>query len=202
VQFAVDSDVFRAMPRHPDWAYEWGDGQARLCYRPRPLPLVRDLSPVRRRPTRVVVGPAEDGDRTDLLALVAGVWGDLDPFRAGGPPAAARFAPTLDGADDPWDPAVLVARPTTGSRRPVGVVALNAWRPAGAPHGLAEPGLCWLTVASGWRHGGVATALLAAAVTAAAQSGAGELHSAVSVANAPSVAWHWVSGFTPLRRGP
>jgi GNAT superfamily N-acetyltransferase len=201
VQFAVDSDVFRALPRHPDWSYDWLDGQARLSYRPRPLPLVRGLGRVPRRPTRVSIEPAEDRDRRDLLALVAGVWGALDPFRAGSLAAAPRFARTLDGRDDPWDPGVLVARPADGSpSQAVGLVALNAWRPAGAPAtALAEPGLCWLTVAPGWRHEGVATALLAAAVEAARHTGAGELHSAVSVANTAAVAWHWVNGFTPLR---
>jgi GNAT superfamily N-acetyltransferase len=218
VQFAVDVDAFRALPRHPDWAYEYLDGRARLYYRPRPLELVRDLSPVPARrpegdagpdgPQGLVVEPASTGDRDDLVVLVESVWDDLDPYRTqratpdAGPDdrAAARFARTLEGADDPWDPGVLVARTDAGAGPVAGVVAVNAWRPVDDPELPAEPCITWLTVEPRWRMAGVATALLAATVEVAIQTGAGELHSAVSGANIPSVSWHWVNGFHPLAR--
>lgn len=216
MQFVVGLDAFRALPRHPDWAYEFLDGRAHLHYRPRPLELVRDLAPVTvRRPFAagdgpdglhgVVVRPAAAEDRDEMMMLVEAVWEELDPYRTmratpepePADTAGARFARTLAGADDPWDPAVLVARTAGGAGPVAGLVTLNAWRPADDHEIPAEPVISWLTVEPRWRMAGVATTLLAASVAEAARSGAGELHSAVSCANIPSVCWHWTNAFHP-----
>lgn len=206
MHFASDAGVVRALPRHPDWAYEHHDGRAHLSYRPRPLELVRDLAPVAGRgspgaASPLVVDGATGGEteRHELVALVRSVWSEQDPFRTSGG-AGSRFARTLDGRDDPWDPPVLVAR--AGGDTAVGLVALTAWRPGTDRRVPAEPALAWLTVLPGWRLAGVASALLAAAVEAARRSGAGELHSAVSGANLAGVRWHWVNGFRPVTRQP
>jgi GNAT superfamily N-acetyltransferase len=217
VQFPVDGTTFRALPRHPDWAYEHFDGWAHLRYRPRPLELVRDLAPVTPRAGdpdidhRPAVLTATAADHEELVHLVDLVWDDLDPYRvrralegSGPGPAEAdtaglRFARTLAGEDRPWEPGVLVARARAGAGPVAGVVTLGVW-PGGDPSGVAQPAITWLTVSPRWRRAGVATALLAAAVAVAGRTGAGELHSAVSGANLPSVCWHWVNGFRPLPR--
>ena len=220
VQFRVDADTFRALPRHPDWVYEHLDGWAHLHYRPRPLDLVRDLAPVVQRAapgqgrslTRgLVVQPATEDDEDEVVTLVDQVWDELDPYRvhrafagtreASGDPESAgpRFARTLAGDDDPWEPGALVARCGSRAGAVAGVVTLSAWRPRDEDR-PAQPAITWLTVSPRWRRSGVATALLAAAVTIAVESGADELHSAVSGANTPSVCWHWVNGFRPVPR--
>jgi GNAT superfamily N-acetyltransferase len=218
VQFPVDGPTFRALPRHPDWAYEHIDGCAHLRYRPRPLDLVRDLSPVPPRTGDaevrhgLVVQPATEADEEDLIRLVALVWDGVDPYRylraladpvTEAPVAASagpRFARTLAGDDDPWDPPVLVARARAGAGPVTGVVALSTWRPAGEGTSPVAVAITWLTVSPRWRRAGVGTELLAAAVEVARCSGSHELHSAVSAANLPSICWHWVNGFQPLPR--
>ena len=213
VQFTADVDVFRSLPRHPDWNYEYLDGQAHLSYQPQPLQLIRDLSPVRPRVAGtqgLVVAAATNQDRDEAVDLVDAVWSQLDPYRIrwahpGCSPIerpGARFTRTLAGSDDPWDPGMLVARAHGGAGPLVGLVTLNAWRRVDAPGLLAEPGLSWLTVDPHRRLAGVATALLAASVDVAVHTGAGELHSAVSCANIPSVCWHWVNGFRLLGHAP
>jgi GNAT superfamily N-acetyltransferase len=218
VQFPVDGPTFRALPRHPDWAYEHLDGWAHLHYHPRPLEMVRDLSPVASRigdpdvRHGLAVQPATEADHDDLVHLVDLIWDDLDPYRvrrafAGLEPgsskaerAGARFARTLAGEDDPWHPGVLVARARGGSGPVAGVVTLSTWRPRGERACPASPTITWLTVSPRWRRAGVATALLGAGVDIARRTGAVEIHSGVSAANLPSICWHWVNGFRPLPR--
>jgi hypothetical protein len=219
VQFTVDAATFHALPRHPDWAYEYLDGWAHVRYRPRPLDLVRDLSPVRpaargaRDPGRthgIVVQRAMPTDHGELVALVDEVWDELDPYRARralsgvvtapGDSAGARFCRTLAGDDEPWSPGVLVARAGQGSGPVAGLLTLSAWRRGGDRTARAQPAITWLTVATRWRRAGVATALLAGALAEVDRTGATELHSAVSGTNLPSVCWHWTNGFLPLPR--
>jgi GNAT superfamily N-acetyltransferase len=184
-------EVFQRIPRHPDWRWEYWDGEVHLSHRPRPLELVRT--------TAEAVGPADDrpvayvtptSSRDELTAFLWDVWQHEDPYRTYDIDEArrlledevARYETTLA------DPAGVVMRHDDAL---IGALLLYDWDGDGAV-------MAWLSVHAEHRLTGVATTLLGAALAGLREAGSTHLRSFVSPANLPSVRWHWRRRFAPV----
>jgi len=185
MRFLLSTELLQRLPRHPDWRYERIDGEAVLSPRPRPLHL--------RRPTDLPVPKTQsnadvrefDGsfDWAAVAALLLDTWSHEDPYRSLENPAEVLRSETeryLGTAD-------------------FGAVAVDgdAVRAVALVYGgvNSAPTLSWLTVESDARERGLATGLLALITTALRARGIGELASATSAANTPSLRWHLSRGF-------
>jgi ribosomal protein S18 acetylase RimI-like enzyme len=182
----MSAEDFHRFPRHPDWKHEYWDGVLHLTYRQRVLRLVRDVAaPVvvrRRHAVRLV----------DELpaAFLADVWREEEPVSV---LAAELREPWLerelaDSAGRLLDNGVAVAEE---DGELIGAVAVE--QPSEHDPG---PVLTWLSVRRGYRHDGVATALLDAVLASLRASGVEHLTSGAAAGNPASVAWHWRNGFT------
>jgi len=185
MRFPLSTELLWRLPRHPDWRYERIDGEAVLSPRPRPLHL--------RRPTGLPVPMTGANaevrefdvrcDRAAVALLLLDSWSHEDPYRSLENPAEVlrgeieRYLGTAELGAVAVDCGVVRA------------VALVYGGIAGAPM------LSWLTVARDVRERGLATGLLALITTALRARGIGELASATSAANTPSLRWHLSRGF-------
>lgn len=187
------ADAWR-LPRHPDWKYEYWDGEVHLRHRPRPLGLVRSTAePVCNGDAHVAERLRPSGDREELERLLWEVWREEDPYRTYGKVEGRRvLRDELDESGkrlaDPagalvWDGADLA-----------GALLLQR----GDAHGHTPPVIAWLSVRAAHRRTGVASALLAGAVQWLRAAGQDQVRSAVSAANPPSLRWHLQHGFQLL----
>jgi GNAT superfamily N-acetyltransferase len=193
VRFPLSVELFRRLPRHPDWRYERFDGQAVLSPRPRPVHLRRATG------LRVPGAPIDaevraldlQTDRISVAALLLDVWLAEDPYRSLENSAEILGPEVERGLDTASFGAVAVA---SGA---VCAVALVDHGRSGAPL------LNWLSVARNARERGLATALLRLVSSELSARGVSELVSAASAANVPSLRWHLTRGFyldpDPLR---
>jgi GNAT superfamily N-acetyltransferase len=193
LRFSVSSDVWRRLPRHPDWKYEMVKGEAWLSPRARPL--------LFRRPTSLAV-PAVTlngaevrtldarRDRAEVGKLLMDVWVQEDPYRSLEDPESllqAEIERSLEG-----DPGL-------------GVIAIDKQGVCAAVlvPSMTAPALMWLTVRREARDRGLATALLRVVVETLSERGVEELASGTSAANVASLRWHLTRGFQlapdPLR---
>lgn len=175
------------LPRHPDWNYEIRGGELHVSYRPRPLQVERDLSPVHGGAAHPVTECARDDP--DLWAFLWEVWSGEPPFLHFEDPDAV-FESERGWAlrhDTGW-PAWRVA----DGDEWIGA-ALTYAHPADG-----RPTLCWLTVHRAYRGRGAASALLAHLVDRAAGAGLATVRSEVSAGNRASLLWHWRHRFVAL----
>jgi GNAT superfamily N-acetyltransferase len=185
VRFPLSVELWRRLPRHPDWRYELIDGQALLSPRSRPLHLRRPTAlPVPR--TRVDAEVREldvSSDRAAVTALLLDIWSGEDPYRSLEDPAELLRSAIERGVDTAEFGAVAVS---------AGAVCAAALVHSGSSGAQT---LNWLTVARDAREQGLATALLGLITTALRGRGMSELASAASAANVPSLRWHLTRGF-------
>lgn len=192
MRFPISLQQWHRLPRHPDWRYELIDGHAVLSPRPRPLYLRRDTAlPVSGSSGIVVREFDARTDRAAVAALLSDVWLAEDPYRSLEDPEELLHGEIVRSLDTAAVGAVAV------ESGPVCAAAL-------VDHGRSSaPVLTWLTVAPEARERGLATALLRHITGALCAEGAGELASATSSANTPSLRWHLSRGFQlapdPLR---
>lgn len=192
MKLPMSMDDFHRVPRHPDWKWEYWDGAAQLSYRPRTIELTLDTAAavrVTRQHDVRLVDTTRDQER--LRTFLADVWRTEDPCR------------TFDEqTTDEW---LRYGLDTSFTRldEPAGILVEAGAELVGAvvterPYPRDEiQVLClgWLTVRSGYRCDGVATAMLAAVVEVLRTAGVQQLRSGVSVGNRPSLYWHWRNGF-------
>jgi GNAT superfamily N-acetyltransferase len=193
MRFAFSSELMRRLPRHPDWRYEFFDGQAVLSHRSRPLHLLRPTAlPIPEARLDVEVRALDSRtDRPAVATLLFDVWLGEDPYCTLETAAELLGSEVDRGLDTAEFGAVAV---DSGA---VCAVALVHGGSSGVP------ALSWLTVAREARERGVATALLRLISTTLSARGTSELASAASAANTPSLRWHLTRGFQlaedPLR---
>jgi GNAT superfamily N-acetyltransferase len=193
MRFPFSIELLRRLPRHPDWRYEFFDGQAVLSPRSRPLDLLRPTAlPILEARLDVEVRALDSrSDRPAVAALLFDVWRGEDPYRTLENPAEFLGSEVERGLDT----------------AEFGAVALDSGAICAAAlvHGGSSgvPTLSWLTVARDTRERGLATALLRLITTTLSARGTSELASAASGANTPSLRWHLTRGFQlaedPLR---
>jgi hypothetical protein len=197
VRFPLSAELLRRLPRHPDWRYELIDGAAFLSHRPRPLHLRRSTAvPVPETSLDIEVRELDVvADRAAVATLLLQTWSEEDPYCTFEDPAEVLGPEIERGLDTAALGAVAV---DPGA---VCAVALVHRQQSGAPM------LSWLTVAGPVRERGLATALLALIVAELRERGVGELASAASTANTPSLRWHLTplcacaAGWPPGRHG-
>lgn len=84
MRLSLPIELFDRIPRHPDWKYEYMEGEMWLSHRPRALTLVREVTeplPPRDGSRPRVRDLDPDADRSALTALLWDVWEPLDPYR-------------------------------------------------------------------------------------------------------------------------
>lgn len=177
------------VPRHPDWKYEYWDGAAQLSYRPRGLH-------VRRATDTPISAGRHTGrlfdatrDTAAVRAFLREVWSAEDPCVTFDDQTAQRWlTDTLDES--------LRRLTAAGGAIVEEDAAITGALLVELPYRDDEaPWLCWLSVRSGHRCDGVATALLATVVPALHAAGVTHVDSYVSTASKASVSWHWRHGF-------
>lgn len=107
MRVVMDFDVFKRLPRHPDWRYKYCDGALHLSHQPRSLSLRRPTAPPPRPPggaeTPVAdVVPLSDVGRERVAAFLTVLWEEEDPYRSYDDDRrneilTAQLARTLDG---------------------------------------------------------------------------------------------------------
>jgi hypothetical protein len=182
--FRLSRELFERLPRHPDWKYEYINGQAMLSPRPRALRLRRPTGqPVTQVRPGIEIRALDAGaDGAAVAALLTEVWSREDPYRS-----YDDQGKTLRGE---------IERGLSTAR--FGAVAMDqgAQRAAALVHGEHEqPTLTWLTVGFEARERGLATALLAWICVMLNERGVRELASGASAANLASLRWHLSRGF-------
>jgi GNAT superfamily N-acetyltransferase len=199
MRFPLSLDLLHRLPRHPDWKYELIEGEAWLSPRARPLSF--------RRPTSLAV-PAVTlsgvevrtidarRDRAEVAKLLMDVWVQEDPYRSLEDPESLLQAEIERSLNEPSLAGIVAVDAGT-----ICAVVLVGTDAAGGPEDA--PMLMWLTVRHDARERGLATALLRVVVETLSARGVGELASAASAANLPSLRWHLTRGFQlapdPLR---
>lgn len=177
------------IPRHPDWKYEYWDGAAQLSFRPRGLH-------VRRATAHPLNSERHTGrlfdasrDTAAVRAFLREVWSAEDPCVTFDDQTAQRWlSDTLDES--------FRRLTATGGAIVEEDAAITGTLLVERPHRDADaPWLTWLSVRSGHRCDGVATALLATVLPALHAVGVTQVDSFVSPANRASVSWHWRHGF-------
>jgi GNAT superfamily N-acetyltransferase len=199
LKFSVSSDVWWRLPRHPDWKYEMVKGEAWLSSRPRPLHLCRSTSlevpAVTLSGVEVRTVDARR-DRVEIAKLLMDVWVEEDPYRSLEDPESLLQAEIERSLNEPSLAGIVAVDAGT-----ICAVVLVGTDAAGGPGDA--PMLMWLTVRRDARERGLATALLRVVVETLSARGVGELASAASAANLPSLRWHLTRGFQlapdPLR---
>ena len=213
----MSADVFRRLPRHPAYRYEYADGAARLTPRPRHYHATLDL---RRYLASAPAGDAEvrhaeDRDFDKLTGLFAAAFGNTQPFagltddenhRA----AKATLAKARDGGDGPWMRGASFVAEERGE--PCGAIVVTLL-PGGDPRDAdsyywptpvpdvlwdscpGQPHVTWLFVNPVGQRRGIATGLLTASARSLVDMGHTELWSTFMCGNEASLRWHWRRGF-------
>jgi hypothetical protein len=182
VHFRCDSEIFRRLPRHPDFKYEFFDGQAWLSPRARPINFIRSTAlPVEQAPLNAEVRELDlPSDRAAVATLLEQTWLHEAPYSSLDAPEEVLRSEVEQGLNTAAFGAVAFA-PDSGTVSAAALV--HQW-------GCGSPTLTWLTVARHARERGLATALLALITTALRDRDIGQLASGASGANLPSIRFH------------
>ena len=225
IKLPLTIEQFERLPEHPDYKYEYFDGQAWLSPRPNSYharlklePVVAETAVDAQRPIRI--RPLDDADWPRLEKPFAAAFHRVQPFASlddGQRREAARqlLRKSRAGGDGPLiAPACYVAADARDNR-PVGANLITLqpdrdptdwdayhWReppPADAIERRAgRPHLTWIFVAPRVTRYGVGTALLGHAVNRLLALGYAELTTTFLPGNHYSMLWHWRNGFALL----
>jgi hypothetical protein len=216
VELPISIEVFRQLPRHPAYKFEYYDHKAHLSARPRFGRAALDLASFLPSQADSNSRLLQPNDWSDLLLPFAAAFSSQQPFSGLTPELrlqAAReslhdtqsgeFGPLLEFASFvyPSDQGLVGAALVT-------LVPLEQawdsfqWR--GSPpcdaveRKLGRPHLTWIFVEPYSAQRGIGSALLSAVVSALLQAGFSELVSTFMIGNHSSMLWHWQAGFRLL----
>lgn len=189
------------LPRHPDWKYEYWDGELHLSHRPWPIEVRRPVGepvalPPRAPPVRLL---RPDEDEVPLRSFLRDIWWDEPPYVTYDEELRRRVL------DDEVRRARWPAADAPGAVAEVDGELVGALLTTSRGRDDDTLILSWLTVAFEHRECGAATAMLAVLLSELGRLGEEQVGSAFSIANEPSLRWHLRQGFRivpdHLRRG-
>lgn len=191
------------LPRHPDWKYEYWDGELHLSHRAWPVEVSRPVDgplavpPEAEAPAVRLLHPDEEQDA--VRSFLRAEWWEEPPYQTYDEELRQRVldddlrrtrwpTPSAPGAVAEEDGVVVGTLLTSPGRAKDEALTLT-----------------WLTVTFQQRERGTATAMLAVLLAELSRIGETELRSGFSVANEPSLRWHLRRGFEivpdTIRRG-
>jgi GNAT superfamily N-acetyltransferase len=215
----LTGDQYSQLPRNSAYQYDLVEGIAHLTPRPRYFHGV--MSFARRRVATpavlspdVYIRPVLGEDQTFLAEVFADAFAHGQPFGSLTRTerliaARVTLAKTFAGGDGPWLRDASFAAISREDGKPFGAMLItlvpggdagNAecyrWS-APPPDNLraCQPHLTWVFVTPVWQDRGMASALLARAADALANSGYTSLWSTFLLGNDESMLWHWRNGF-------
>lgn len=219
---AMTREEFEALPAHPDYKYEFGEGRACLSPRPKAFHARLVLRPggapkeaEAQRPGRI--RRLRDDDWEALPSTFAAAFVNTQPFASLPEDDRHRASRELlevvrKGGEGPVVREACLVAESERARRLVGAALitlcpdrpLNEWGmsrwdepppPDAIERRLGRPHLTWIFVEPMDAGHGIGSAMLASASEALCALGYRELASTFYSGNARSVLWHWRNGF-------